>query len=97
MRALSGLGGDPSSLSRLPGFTNDLEAAAVSLCPEVGRLRDLLRCAGALWAGMSGSGPTVYGVFATGAEAETARERAGFPDSTWTGVTHFALGNAGSE
>lgn len=93
MRALSGLGGDPSSLSRLPGFSNDLEAAAIGLCPEVGRLRDLLRGAGALWAGMSGSGPTVYGVFATGAEAEIAREREDFPDSTWTAVTHFASGN----
>lgn len=91
MRALSGLGGDPDSLSQLPGFTNDLEPAAVCLCPEVGRLRDRLRAAGAIWAGMSGSGATVFGLFATEAEAREALDRAELPTATWTCVTRFEI------
>lgn len=93
MRALSGLGGDPNSLSRLPGFTNDLEPAAESLCPEVGRLRDRLRAAGAIQAGMSGSGATVYGLFASEAEASEALGRADLPAETWTCVTRFETGD----
>ena len=42
---------------------NDLEPAAVRLCPPVARLRERLRKLGALAVGMSGSGPTVFGVF----------------------------------
>jgi 4-diphosphocytidyl-2-C-methyl-D-erythritol kinase len=42
---------------------NDLEPVATRLCPMVASLRAALRAAGALAAGMSGSGPAVYGVF----------------------------------
>jgi 4-diphosphocytidyl-2-C-methyl-D-erythritol kinase len=91
MRALSGLGGDPNALARLPGFSNDLEAAAIRLCPPIARLRDGLRDAGALWAGMSGSGATVYGVFGTEAEAIAAQEGAARSRNTWTCVTRFRI------
>lgn len=49
---------------------NDLEPAAVSLCPSIaGALADL-RAAGARAALVSGSGPTTYGIFDTDQEAE---------------------------
>lgn len=51
---------------------NDLEAAALSLRPELVRTLAGLEQAGALAARISGSGPTAFGVFATPAEAETA-------------------------
>jgi 4-diphosphocytidyl-2-C-methyl-D-erythritol kinase len=51
---------------------NDLEAAALSLRPELARTLALLYEAGALAALISGSGPTAFGVFAARAEAGTA-------------------------
>lgn len=51
---------------------NDLEPPATRLCPEIRRLRAALRDAGALAAGMSGSGAAVYGVF----ESEERRDQA---------------------
>jgi 4-diphosphocytidyl-2-C-methyl-D-erythritol kinase len=51
---------------------NDLEAAALSLRPELTRTRAQLEDAGAITARISGSGPTAFGIFATHAEAETA-------------------------
>jgi 4-diphosphocytidyl-2-C-methyl-D-erythritol kinase len=51
---------------------NDLEAAALSLRPELARTLAKLEEAGALAARITGSGPTAFGVFASAAEAETA-------------------------
>ncbi|HEY0633055.1 MAG TPA: 4-(cytidine 5'-diphospho)-2-C-methyl-D-erythritol kinase [Thermoleophilaceae bacterium] len=51
---------------------NDLEAAALSLRPELARTLAQLEEAGALAALVSGSGPTAFGVFASPLEAETA-------------------------
>jgi 4-diphosphocytidyl-2-C-methyl-D-erythritol kinase len=51
---------------------NDLEAAALSLRPELIRTLARLDEAGALAARISGSGPTAFGVFATFTEAEAA-------------------------
>jgi 4-diphosphocytidyl-2-C-methyl-D-erythritol kinase len=51
---------------------NDLEAAALSLRPELARTLAALEEAGALKALITGSGPTAFGAFATVAEAETA-------------------------
>jgi 4-diphosphocytidyl-2-C-methyl-D-erythritol kinase len=48
---------------------NDLEAAARSMAPSIGPALDAIRAAGAGHAMVSGSGPTVFGVF----EARTAR------------------------
>jgi 4-diphosphocytidyl-2-C-methyl-D-erythritol kinase len=50
---------------------NDLEAAALSLRPELALTLATLEEAGALAAQISGSGPTAFGVFATPVEAET--------------------------
>jgi 4-diphosphocytidyl-2-C-methyl-D-erythritol kinase len=51
---------------------NDLEAAALSLRPDLARTLAALEEAGALAARITGSGPTAFGVFASRAEAETA-------------------------
>lgn len=50
-------------------LVNDLMPAAVSLAPEIGDALDAVRAAGAADALVSGSGPTVFGVY-WGAEAE---------------------------
>jgi 4-diphosphocytidyl-2-C-methyl-D-erythritol kinase len=71
-----GLARDPAELSgirdrvsaaaagRLPGelIVNDLEPAAMSLCPEIEGALGAVRAAGADHALVSGSGPTVFGL-----------------------------------
>ena len=42
---------------------NHLEAAAAQLCPEIGLIKKMLDENGALLAMMTGSGPTIFGVF----------------------------------
>lgn len=54
------------------GLYNLFEPLAVSRLPDVGLLREALLSHGALAARMSGSGPTVYGVFGDGAAAIAA-------------------------
>ncbi|HET6869099.1 MAG TPA: hypothetical protein VFH80_24525 [Solirubrobacteraceae bacterium] len=54
----------------VPELINDLEAAALSLHPEIGRALEAVRNAGADHAMVSGSGPTVFGLF-SGPDAET--------------------------
>ena len=51
---------------------NDLEPAALSLCPELAEVLAALRAAGALGAAVSGSGPTCFGLFLELAAAELA-------------------------
>ena len=74
-----GLGRDPDELDRLSGqvpgaardgsllaerlLHNDLEAPARSLCPTIGDALADVRASGAVRAMVSGSGPTVFGVF----------------------------------
>jgi 4-diphosphocytidyl-2-C-methyl-D-erythritol kinase len=65
---------------------NDLEEPAVRLCPPIARLRQQLRAAGARAVGMSGSGATLYGVFADRASAERAAGRLVLPDRAWARV-----------
>jgi 4-diphosphocytidyl-2-C-methyl-D-erythritol kinase len=67
---------------------NDLEAAALSLRPELGRTLAKLEEGGALAALISGSGPTAFGVFTTVAEAETAA--ALFSEALVTPLRHTA-------
>ena len=51
---------------------NVLEAVTIPMCPEIGNIREqMLRC-GALGARMSGSGPTVFGIFESEADARAA-------------------------
>jgi len=50
-------------LLRQDDYLNDLEAVAFSLHPEICAVKDRLRELGAMKALMSGSGPTVFGIF----------------------------------
>jgi len=63
----------PDALASL--LSNDLLPAAVRLCPPIARLQERLHDAGASMVGMSGSGPTVFGVFGSTDEAREAVER----------------------
>jgi 4-diphosphocytidyl-2-C-methyl-D-erythritol kinase len=66
----------PLRLSQLAeGLRNDLEPAAVGLCPAIADLRERLREAGATVIGMTGSGPTVFGAFEAEADAGRAARR----------------------
>jgi 4-diphosphocytidyl-2-C-methyl-D-erythritol kinase len=51
---------------------NDLEAAAETICPALAPVRAALRRSGALAVGLSGSGGTCYGIFASPDAAESA-------------------------
>ena len=53
---------------------NDLEPVVVAHHPEIGRLIDELKSAGASPAAMSGSGSAVFGLFARFSAAETAAD-----------------------
>lgn len=52
---------------------NVLETVTGSLCPQIGEIKKIMKEHGALGAMMSGSGPTVFGLFAERAEAAGAR------------------------
>jgi 4-diphosphocytidyl-2-C-methyl-D-erythritol kinase len=65
--------GDDQALKQL--LENDLEPAAVQLCPGIDELRKILGGSGALAVAMSGSGPTVYGIFRDQIAASQARDR----------------------
>lgn len=54
---------------------NDLEPAALGLRPDLAESLDALRSAGALAAAVSGSGPTVFGIFADADAARLAGDR----------------------
>jgi 4-diphosphocytidyl-2-C-methyl-D-erythritol kinase len=54
-------------------LVNDLEPAARALRPAIGRVLRRIEASGALAAGMSGSGPTVFGVFESLVAARHAR------------------------
>jgi 4-diphosphocytidyl-2-C-methyl-D-erythritol kinase len=56
-----------------PPAVNDLQDAARSLCPQIDDVLDRVRAAGATVAMVSGSGPTVFGLFDT---PEAARDAA---------------------
>ena len=61
-------------------LANDLQPAALSLRPELEAGPAALRRAGALAAQVSGSGPTVFGVFADRSAAEVAARTLGAAD-----------------
>ena len=65
---------------------NDLEEPAVRLCPPIARLRAQLAGTGARAVGMSGSGATLFGVFADRAAAERAETGFVHPGRGWTRV-----------
>jgi 4-diphosphocytidyl-2-C-methyl-D-erythritol kinase len=88
MRALSGLLGDSDALSGglEELLVNDLEPAALRLCPQIAALQVRLRGLGAKATGMSGSGATVFGLFPNAAAAQEALEKAEFPLPIWAQV-----------
>jgi 4-diphosphocytidyl-2-C-methyl-D-erythritol kinase len=53
-------------------FTNDFEEPVFALVPRLRTLKERLLLAGAEWAGMSGSGSTIVGAFASEAERDRA-------------------------
>jgi 4-diphosphocytidyl-2-C-methyl-D-erythritol kinase len=62
----------PSPLSYPEHLVNDLQAASISLRPEIEDALAALSEAGAGQAMVTGSGPTAFGLFATRAEADAA-------------------------
>jgi len=70
LREAAGAGSSPLDYAEL--LANDLEPAARSLRPGIGLALDALRAAGAPLALMTGSGPTVFGLFASLAPAREA-------------------------
>jgi 4-diphosphocytidyl-2-C-methyl-D-erythritol kinase len=66
----------PSSEEQLRALVvNDLEPAAQSLSPRLASLREELSASGARAVGMSGSGPTMYAIYGSDAEARQAEAR----------------------
>ncbi len=59
--AVASSGVTPVAYSGL--LVNDLEPAAISLKPEIGAAKQLLEEAGAGFSGVTGTGPTVFGIF----------------------------------
>ncbi len=85
---------DPTSIGALLGPKgllssprNDLEASAVRRHPEILRARRALESVGALATGMSGSGPTVFGRFASEQAARQAADRVEVPAGARTIAT----------
>lgn len=83
----------PGAVTKLPALPstvegmlrllhNDLESVTISRYPVVGQIKGQLLDVGALGALMSGSGPTVFGVFADCASAQAA-QRAFALESGW--------------
>lgn len=70
LRRVVGAGVSPLAYAEL--LANDLEPAARSLRPDVGEALEALRAAGAPIVLLTGSGPTVFGLFADLDEAERA-------------------------
>ncbi len=68
-------------------FSNDLEMVTIGRYPEIGRIKEALLGFGARVALMSGSGPTVFGLFAKGHESEAQAAcrffRSTFPESVF--------------
>jgi 4-diphosphocytidyl-2-C-methyl-D-erythritol kinase len=58
-------------------LVNDLEPAAISLKPEIGIAKERLESAGAGFTGMTGTGPTVFGLFSDRESAQSAADEIG--------------------
>jgi 4-diphosphocytidyl-2-C-methyl-D-erythritol kinase len=67
-------------------LANDLEAVTISRYPLIAGIKSRLIAAGAAGALMSGSGSTVYGVFASAEVAESARDGLSFDKNWFTAV-----------
>lgn len=69
---------------------NDLEAVTLKLHPQLKEIKDLLLRHGALGSLMSGSGPTVFGIFRDGRDA--SRAAAEIKRNSWSLFTARSLG-----
>jgi len=67
-------------------LANDLEPAAERLCPAIVPLRERLHELGAEAVALSGSGPTLFGLFPDAEAAAEALARAAFPAPVWARV-----------
>lgn len=84
-RHLSKIPRFPEKVDDLIGLLrNDLEAVTSSRHPEIAVIKGRLMAAGALGVLMSGSGPTVFGLFAGQAEAESAAAQLALDSGWWT-------------
>lgn len=72
-------------------LVNDLEDTAADLQPGVARLRIEIERSGARAVGMSGSGPTIFGLFGSAEEARAAALRI-----SWDPTDHVHVGNTTS-
>jgi len=94
MRAISRLRSEIGNVGPALGdlLVNDLEPAAIRLCPPIARLMGRIRELGSLGVSMSGSGATVFGVFESAGQAEKAAQELRLsPDSEkcWVRVTRI--------
>lgn len=88
-RHMSKLPRFPERMEDLAGLLrNDLEAVTAARHSEIGEIKERLAKAGALGALMSGSGPTVFGIFAGPAEAEAAAGRLAQGSGWWTAAVN---------
>ena len=62
---------------------NDLEVAAMMLCPDIGSVKEALTAAGADGVLMSGSGSAVFGVFFDALRAVAAERLLSRQNATW--------------
>lgn len=76
----------------LKNQTNDMQAAAIGICPEIGTiLQALNECDDAMFAQMSGSGATCFVIFNTAAQAQlAARKLVRAHPNWWVEPTKFA-------
>lgn len=65
---------------------NDLEAVTLEMCPQVTQLKDEMAALGASGVLMSGSGPTVFGVFFTADTAFFAQQELQRKGKSWSCV-----------
>ncbi len=75
-----------SSLAEV--LVNDLEAITIRAYPELGVIKEMLGRAGARGVLMSGSGPTVFGVFDSAARAQQAAGGLPGGDEWWVCACH---------
>ncbi len=66
---------DPRAQNLATLIHNDLEYSASTLAPEIAKIKQLFLYLGALGAGLSGSGPTVFGIFADAQGAAQAAQK----------------------
>ncbi len=77
-----------AELHRNSNIQNDLESVTIKSFPVIANIKDILLREGAILSMMSGSGPTVFGVFGSAKEAENASKV--FNDC-WTAIVQTII------